>query len=101
VARGLPDFQSPAGLDQPSWTRWLAYRQKIKKPIKPPSTEAAQKALAAFGADQAAVVEQSIAQGWQVSSHSNAATAQTRRTKLQRGPGVFRRRDEEIPHVSR
>lgn len=64
-ARGVPDFPSPNGLDQATWTRWLAYRQKIKKPIKPPSMEAAQKSLAAFGSDQAAVVEQSIAQGWQ------------------------------------
>lgn len=55
----------PAGLDSKSWDRWLTYRTEIRKPLKPASIPAAQKTLAAFGSDQAAVVEQSIAQGWQ------------------------------------
>ncbi len=56
---------APHGLDLPSWERWSEYRSAIRKPIKPPSVLAAQRKLAAFGADQAAVVEQSIANGWQ------------------------------------
>lgn len=54
----------PAGLDEQAWNRWEAYRREIRKPIKPASVQAAQRKLAGFGADQAAVVEQSIAQGW-------------------------------------
>jgi hypothetical protein len=56
---------TPEGLDAKSWDRWLAYRNEIRKPLKPASIPAAQKALAAFGSDQAGVVEQSIANGWQ------------------------------------
>lgn len=52
------------GLDSKTWDRWTTYRTEIRKPLKPASIPAAQKALAAFGSDQAAVVEQSIAQGW-------------------------------------
>jgi len=53
------------GLDVVAWERWLTYRAGIRKPLKPVSQQAAQKQLAAFGKDQAAVVEQSIANGWQ------------------------------------
>lgn len=53
-----------AGLDSKSWERWVSYRIEIRKPLRSASLAAAQKALAAFGAAQAAVVEQSIAQGW-------------------------------------
>jgi len=55
----------PDGLDLTAWKRWFVYRAEIKKPIKKPSIEAAQKKLAAHGKQQAAVVEQSIANGWQ------------------------------------
>lgn len=54
-----------AGLDLVSWDRWVKYRSEIRKPIKPASMESAQKALAAFKGEQAAVVERSIANGWQ------------------------------------
>jgi hypothetical protein len=97
-----PKIVPPAGLDRPTWTRWLAYRQKIKKPIKPPSTEAAQKALAAYGADQAAVVEQSIAQGWQglfpLKRGNGAHSADEVPTRTWRPSPED---DEEIPHASR
>lgn len=57
---------TPLGLDLEAWSRWLSYRQEIRKAIKSKSSiEAAQKLLAGFGTDQAAVVEQSIANGWQ------------------------------------
>jgi hypothetical protein len=54
----------PAGLDLEAWNRWAAYKREIRKPIKPASLLAAQRKLAGFGSDQAAVVEQSVAQGW-------------------------------------
>lgn len=52
------------GLDPRAWERWIQYRREIRKPFKPASIPAAQRKLAGFGSDQAAVVEQSIAQGW-------------------------------------
>lgn len=55
----------PPGLNPAAWHRWAAYRVEIRKPIKPASLLAAQRKLAGFGADQPAVVEQSIANGWQ------------------------------------
>lgn len=61
-----PDFDTETvpGLDAESWRRWLAYRREIGKPLKPASQREAAEALAAFGADQAAVVKQSVAHGW-------------------------------------
>lgn len=53
------------GLDHEAWDRWFSYRTEIKKPIRPPSVEAAQKEMAALGPDQMAAVEKSIASGWQ------------------------------------
>ena len=55
----------PHGLDIQAWQSWLSYRKGIGKPLKPASWEAAQRAMAAFGDDQAAVVAQSIANGYQ------------------------------------
>jgi hypothetical protein len=55
----------PAGLDLAAWNRWVAYRAEIRKPIKPASIAAAQRAMVAHGPNQAAAVEQSIANGWQ------------------------------------
>lgn len=43
----------------------MDYRKQIRRPIKPVSVPAAQLKLAAYGEDQAEVVEQSIANGWQ------------------------------------
>lgn len=54
-----------AGLDAVAWSRFLDYRKQLRKTIKPVSIQAAQRKLAGFGADQAAVVEQSIANGWE------------------------------------
>lgn len=54
----------PPGLDLAVWDRWVEYRKQIRKPLKPASIQAAQVALAAFGCNQLAVVEQSIANGW-------------------------------------
>ena len=51
-------------LDEGAWTRWIAYRIAIKKPLKPMSEEAAKLKLMRWGAEQCAVVEQSIANQW-------------------------------------
>jgi len=61
----VPDEPLPSNLNVEAWHRWEQYRKQIRKPIQPPSTGAAQRKLAAFGPDQSAVVEQSIANGWQ------------------------------------
>jgi hypothetical protein len=54
-----------AGVDPAAWKTWLAYRVEIRKPLKQVSMPAAQRTLAAFGSNQMAVVQQSIANGWQ------------------------------------
>lgn len=56
---------APADMDEKAWIRFVDYRKQIRKPLKPASILAAQRKLAAFGTDQAAVVEQTIANGWQ------------------------------------
>ena len=60
--RSLPEI--PETLNQEAWQRYADYRKAIKKQYKPASLEAAMKKLAAYGKDQAAVVEQTIAAGW-------------------------------------
>ena len=55
----------PIGLDAAAWQRWNGYRKQIGKPLKPASLQAAVDELVRFGSDQAAVVQQSIAHGWQ------------------------------------
>lgn len=54
-----------SGLNPTVWDRWVDYRKQIGKPIKPVSMESAARELAGYGTDQPAVVEQSIAKGWQ------------------------------------
>lgn len=60
-----PDEPPPSNLNVEAWHRWVQYRQEIRKALKPASIPAAQRQLAAYGPDQEAVVEQSIANGWQ------------------------------------
>lgn len=57
--------EEPPGLDREAWNRFLSYRKEIRRPIKPASIPASQRLLAGFGADQAAVVEQTVGNGWQ------------------------------------
>ena len=52
-------------LDEQAWEQWAAYRKAIRKTIKPASEHAAKLKLSRFGADQDAVVEQSIANQYQ------------------------------------
>lgn len=60
-----PDEPPPSNLNVEAWHRWVEYRQQLRKPIKPFSIAAAQRELAGYGRDQAAVVEQSIANSYQ------------------------------------
>jgi hypothetical protein len=57
--------EEPPGLDREAWDRFFAYRREIRRPIKPASIPASQRLLAGFGADQAAIVEQTVGNGWQ------------------------------------
>ena len=60
-----PSLPPVEGLDAAAWARWVAYRAEIRKPLKPASHQAAMTALARYGAQQSAVVDQSISNGWQ------------------------------------
>lgn len=60
-----PSLPAVEGLDAAAWARWVAYRSEIRKPLKPASHQAAMTALARYGAQQGAVVDQSISNGWQ------------------------------------
>ena len=60
-----PSLPPVEGLDAAAWARWVAYRAEIRKPLKPASHQAAMTALARHGAQQSAVVDQSISNGWQ------------------------------------
>lgn len=55
----------PEGLDQTAWTKWVEYRKLSGKALRPVSWQSAIDALVKHGPDQMAVVEQSIANGWQ------------------------------------
>jgi hypothetical protein len=52
-------------LDEAAWERWVAYRVAIRKPIKTASEHAMKLKLSRYGADQDAVVNQSISNQWQ------------------------------------
>lgn len=59
------DIVFPEGLDQTAWTKWVEYRKLSGKALRPVSWQSAIDALVKHGPDQMAVVEQSIANGWQ------------------------------------
>lgn len=58
-------FKIPEGLNREAWAKWIDYRKKAGKALKPVSWESAMQALVKHGAHQMAVVDQSIANGWQ------------------------------------
>lgn len=70
----------PPGLDWESFSKWERYRSQIGKPLAPASLFAAQRKLVAFGKDQAAVVEQSIANGWHGLFHLKTERGSTKST---------------------
>lgn len=55
----------PEGLDQQAWSQWIEYRKAAGKALKPVSWPTAMQALVKHGPNQMAVVNQSIANGWQ------------------------------------
>ena len=59
------DIVFSEGLDQAAWTRWVDYRKQSGKALRPVSWQSAIDALVKHGPNQMAVVEQSIANGWQ------------------------------------
>lgn len=59
------DVSTVPGISLEAWEAWEGYRAARKPAIKPESRQAAAKALAAYGPDQMAVVQQSIANGYQ------------------------------------
>lgn len=52
-------------LDQEAWTQWVDYRKVIKKPLRPQNYVNTMRGLQRFGADQMAVVQQSMENEWQ------------------------------------
>lgn len=62
-ARGIAE--ATTGVNVQAFVRWHGYRVEIRKPLKPQSLKAAAEELAKHGEHQAAVVQQSISNGWQ------------------------------------
>ena len=73
------DAPDPEGLDLEAWKLWQGYRK-----LKPSSIPLAKRGLAKFGADQRAVVEQSVANGWKGLFELKASVSQP---KQARSPG--------------
>lgn len=63
----IQSYLAQRGVNPVAWETWIEYRRKIGRPLKPASFQKAAAALAAFGdaATQAAVIDQSIGNGWQ------------------------------------
>lgn len=94
----------PEALDLGAWTRWEAYRREIRRPLKPSSVAAGQDELAKFGKDQAAVVQQSIANGYQglfelKAAHGAPAKAATLVTHEEREGRELRALCERRPSI--
>ena len=51
-------------LDEAAWDLWVEYRRQLKHPLPPISHPIAKRKLQRFGAQQMAVVEQSVENGW-------------------------------------
>jgi len=83
------------GLDHSAWNTFIEYRKDIGKPYKKVSIPAAQKKLASFGADQIAVVEQTIANGWTGLFDLKRGNHGTRQQVDNSAVGKVRRANEE------
>lgn len=90
---------APPDLDALAWEKWVEYRKRRKPAIRPESIEAAQRKLAAFGIEQMAVVENSIANGYQGLIQPKGSTAP--RKSYQRAPTTAELEAEERAHGSR
>lgn len=79
------------GLDVKAWQKWIDYRIKIKKPLKPVSYELAAKKLAKHGSGQMAAVEHSMAEGYQgcfaerEATNGNSAPSRDRWANVRKG----------------
>lgn len=63
--KGMQEALATPGLNTAAFQRWVEYRTEIRKPLKPTSLKAAAAELAKHTGQQSAVVQQSIANGWQ------------------------------------
>jgi uncharacterized protein YdaU (DUF1376 family) len=92
------DIVFPEGLDQAAWTRWVDYRKLSGKALRPVSWQSAIDALVKHGPNQMAVVEQSIANGWQgLFALKQDANKQTQSmTFAERDAAAGRKRWEEM-----
>ena len=52
-------------LDTEAWSQWVEYRKIIKRPLNPKNYANTMRGLQRFGADQMAVVQQSMEHEWQ------------------------------------
>ena len=82
------------GLDPEAWRQFVEYRRGIGKGIKPPSVKAAQRRLVRLsldGSSQAAIVAQSIENGWQglfaLTQEASRSTPRSRMNNRTYGPG--------------
>ena len=87
-------------LDEAAWEQWVAYRKAIRKTIKPASEHAMKLKLSRFGADQQAVVDQSIAGQYQglFELHKKAAPRlgeKVEKTDKQRAADVARHAEQD------
>jgi hypothetical protein len=53
------------GLNVEAWEQWVAYRKRIKKPLRVDNYPWTQRKLAKFGKNQMAAVDQSMENEWQ------------------------------------
>jgi len=87
-------------LDEAAWEQWVAYRKAIRKTIKPASEHAMKLKLSRFGADQQAVVDQSIAGQYQglFELHKKAAPRpgeKVEKTDKQRAADIARHAEQD------
>ena len=82
------------GLDPEAWRQFVEYRRGIGKGIKPPSVKAAQRRLVRLsldGSSQAAIVAQSIENGWQglfaLTQEASRSAPRSRMNNRTYGPG--------------
>lgn len=88
----------PEGLDQQAWTRWLEYRKASGKALKSVSWPSAMQSLAKHKDQQSAVVDQSIANGWQglFAIKQDTGKQRTSTTFAERDAAAGRKRWEEM-----
>lgn len=96
--KGMQEALATPGLNTAAFQRWVEYRTEIRKPLKPTSLKAAAAELAKHAGQQSAVVQQSIANGWQ-----GLFALKTQNGRLPQEPPKERRdpTEEEITEAQR